>query len=325
MLILFAGALLCALAALMPARAHAQTCSAIVSPINFGTVSPISRAAVSGTGTINVTCNWTVISLAPVALVCLNLDAAEPRALTMSGGAATMQYELYSDQAHTIPWGSTNVGTTPISVQVTQPLLGTSATVSIPYYGQIAANQPTVPTANNGDTTYTHTFGGGETSMSYGYLLLGLIGPSSCSSLTPSSGAYSFAATATVTNNCNISASNLVFPSTGVLNRALSATGTITAQCTNGDAYRISLNGGSSGQVAARTMQLAGGSANVGYQIYTDQQNSTPWGDNSGGTATVSAVGTGATSSFTMYGLVPAQSTPQPGNYSDTVTATISF
>jgi spore coat protein U-like protein len=300
-LILLIGAMLCALAVLLPTRAYAQTCSATVSPINFGSVSPITRAAVNGSGTISVTCNWTIVSLAPTALVCLNLTAAQPRTLLMSGGSATMQYDLYADEAHTISWGSTAAATTPISVNLSQPALGTSTTVTLKYYGQIAPNQPTVPSANNGDTTYSHTFSGTETSMSYGYYLLGVLGPPGCSSLTSNGGAFPFAASATVINNCNISASNITFPAAGVLNSALTATGSITAQCTNGDAYRISLNAGSSGQVAARAMQPTSGSGGVAYQIYTDQGYSTPWGDNSNGTSTVTGVGTGNTASFTMY------------------------
>jgi spore coat protein U-like protein len=116
-----------------------------------------------------------------------------------------------------------------------------------------------------------------------------------------------------------------VFPAAGVLSSALSATGTITAQCTNGDAFKISLNGGASNQVNARTMVLSGGNATVGYQIYSDAQHTTLWGDGSSGTSAVFGTGSGNTASFTMYGVVPAQNTPQPGNYTDSVTATISF
>ncbi|WP_322047713.1 spore coat U domain-containing protein [Paraburkholderia sp. J67] len=325
LMMLFASVLLCVAATFMPGRAQAQTCTANVSAMNFGTVSPITRAAVNGSGTITVTCYWTVVSLSPTALVCLNLSAAQPRLLTQSGGTATMQYDLYSDQAYSISWGSTAAGTTPISVNVQQPLLGTSASVTIPYYGQIAANQPTVPTVNNADTTYSHTFSASDSSLMYGYYLLGILGPPGCSSLTSSGGGLNFTATANVTNNCNISASNIVFPAAGVLKSALTATGTIAAQCTNGDAFRISLNGGSSAQVNARTMVLSGGSATVGYQIYTDAAHTTLWGDTTNGTSAVYGTGSGNTASFTMYGVVPAQNTPQPGNYSDSVTATISF
>ena len=49
------------------------------------------------------------------------------------------------------------------------------------------------------------------------------------------------------------------------------------------------------------------------------------WGDGSGGTTIVSGTGTGAMQTQTVYGLVPPQSTPSPGDYKDTVTATVVF
>lgn len=50
-----------------------------------------------------------------------------------------------------------------------------------------------------------------------------------------------------------------------------------------------------------------------------------PWGDGTAGTATVAGTGTGANQVIRMYGLVPAQTTPSPGEYKDTVMATLYF
>jgi len=110
-----------------------------------------------------------------------------------------------------------------------------------------------------------------------------------------------------------------------VLASALTASGSISAQCTNGDAFQIALNGGSSGNVAARTMQRSGGGGSVGYQLYQDSGLTTPWGDGTGGTSMATGTGSGFAQALTVYGRVPAQATPAPGNYSDTITATISF
>jgi len=126
-------------------------------------------------------------------------------------------------------------------------------------------------------------------------------------------------------NNCLISASNIAFAATGVLKSALIATGAITARCTNGDAYRIALNGGTSGNVAARQMQRTGGGGAVNYQLYLDSGYASAWGDGTSGTAMVTGTGTGNATSINVYGRVPAQTTPMPGNYIDTITATISF
>ncbi|CAN0625401.1 Spore coat protein U (SCPU) domain-containing protein [Burkholderia multivorans] len=304
----------------LPCRAQAQSCSATVSAIDFGSVSPIALGAVNTTGTVSVTCTWPLITLTPYVQVCLNLGGTSPRSL--ANGSNALQYDLYQDAAHSLAWGSIYYGTTPVSLTLSKPLLDTSATSTVTLYGQIAGNQPTVPTVNNSSTVYTQTFGGNTTSINYAFFLLGT---PSCSSMTASDGTFPFSASATVVNNCYISATNLNFSATGVLNTALNATGSINARCTNGDAWRISLNGGSSGNVAGRAMQRSGGGGTVGYQLYTDAAHTTPWGDGTGGTAMATGTGNGAQQVISVYGVVPPQTTPAPGSYSDTITATISF
>lgn len=301
-------------------EAKAQVCTAASSNMAFGNVSPISGAAVQGTGTITVTCDWALISLQPNAQVCLNLAAPSPRQL--SNGSNTMQYDLYRDSARTQPWGSTTNGTTPISLTLAKPLLGTVASQAVTYYGLIAANQPTVPSVGSSNTVYSQIFTSAQTVLAYQAYLL--IAPA-CTSIAASGGSFPFTATATVVNNCNISASNLNFGTAGVLKNGLSASSSLSVQCTNNDAYRISLNGGGSTNVAARVMQRLGGGGSVNYQLYTDLAHTQIWGDGSGGTTRVTATGTGTAQAITVYGSVPAQTTPMPGNYSDTITATIEF
>ncbi|MFD1561475.1 spore coat protein U domain-containing protein [Paraburkholderia silviterrae] len=298
---------------------RAQTCSASATPVSFGSVSPIAGAAVSATSSINVTCTWPVITLTPDVLVCLSLGGTSPRSLT--SGTNALIYDLYRDAAHTQPWGSIYSGTTPISLIMAKPS-GTTLTTTVTVYGQISAAQPAVPTVNNVSTTYSQTFGGNTTSINYQFYLL--VAPT-CASLTATGGTFAFSVNANVINNCNISATNVAFGSAGVLSSQLRATGAITAQCTNGDAYKIALNGGASGNVGARAMQRSGGGGAVNYQLYLDSRYSSAWGDGTGGTATAAGTGTGAQQSFTVYGQVPAQSTPVPGSYSDTITATIYF
>ncbi|RKE24241.1 spore coat protein U-like protein [Paraburkholderia sp. BL23I1N1] len=310
--------LLCALLAALPQRASAQSCSASASALSFGTISPISLSAVNATGTLTISCTWPAITLTPSVQVCLNLNGTTPRYL--GSGSNQLQYGLYQDAAHSLAWGSTALGTNPISVVLNKPVTGTTATASVNFYGQIAGNQPTVPTTGNASTGYSQTLS--QTSLTYGFFLL--ISPG-CAALTTSAGSFGFSATATVVNNCQINATNMAFTATGLLGSALKATSTITARCTNGDAYRIALNGGLSGNVAARQMQRSGGSGAVNYQLYTDAARTSAWGDGTAGTTMATGTGSGNVDSFTVYGVVPAQSTPMPGSYSDTITATISF
>jgi spore coat protein U-like protein len=143
--------------------------------------------------------------------------------------------------------------------------------------------------------------------------------------LTTSNGSFPFTASATVINDCTITTTNVAFTATGVLSAALNATGSISTSCTNGDAFEIALNGGSSGNVAARQMQRSGGGGAVNYQLYLDPTRLTAWGDGTAGTSMATGTGSGNQQVITVYGQVPAQTTPAPGSYSDTITATISF
>ncbi len=298
--------------------ARAQSCQAVANPVGFGSVSPIANVAYTTTSTISVTCTWPAVSLTPDVLVCLNLGGTSPRSLV--NGSNTLSYDLFRDSGHAQAWGSTYSGTTPISLTMTKPS-GTSLTTTVTVYGQISSSQPTVPTVNNASTTYTQTFGGNTTSINYGFYLL--VAPT-CASLA-TGGTFPFTVTATVINNCNITATNVAFGSAGVLSSALNATGAITTVCTNGDAFRIALNGGASGNVGARAMQRSGGGGTVNYQLYLDSNHSSAWGDGTGSTAMQAGTGSGTQQVFTVYGKAPAQSTPAPGNYSDTITATIYF
>lgn len=309
---------LCALLGVLPQRASAQTCTASPSALSFGNVSPIGLSAVAATGTVSISCTWPAITLTPSVQVCLNMGGTTPRALTI--GANQLQYNLYQDAALSLPWGSTTLGTTPISVTLNKPVTGNTATTSVNFYGQITANQPTVPTTGNASTTYSQTLS--QTSLTYGFFLL--LAPG-CAALTTSAGSFGFTASATVVNNCLISATNVAFTSAGVLSSALNASGAITARCTNGDAYQIALSSGLSGSVAARQMQRTGGGGAVNYQLYTDAAHTSAWGDGTAGTTMATGTGSGNAVSITVYGRVPAQTTPMPGNYSDTITATISF
>ncbi|WP_319000775.1 MULTISPECIES: spore coat U domain-containing protein [unclassified Burkholderia] len=303
-----------------PRHAQAESCTATASNVSFGSVSPISNAPVAATGTVSITCTWSAVSLTPNVLVCLNLGGTSPRSLV--NGSNAMQYDLYLDGGHSVAWGSVYSGTTPASVTLVKPALGTSASATVTVYGQITGNQPTVPTTGNSTTTYSQTFGGNTTSINTGFYLLGA---PTCASLTTSNGTFPFSATANVVNNCNISATNVSFGTASLLSGSLTASGSITAQCTNGDAWQIALNGGGSGSVTARQMQRSGGGGAIGYGLYTDAARSIAWGDGTGGSSTVTGVGTGTSQVVTVYGAVPAQTTPAPGNYSDTITATISF
>jgi spore coat protein U-like protein len=137
-----------------------------------------------------------------------------------------------------------------------------------------------------------------------------------------------------VTSACEVSGSSgspgigtavLDFGSTALLLQAVEAdTGTAGVQalevlCNPNVAYTVSFDAGqNASQVADRAMRRDGGSELVNYQLYTDASRNTVL-------TSVSGVGTGALQPIQIFGRVPVQAAPVPGNYSDVVTVIVSF
>jgi spore coat protein U-like protein len=139
-------------------------------------------------------------------------------------------------------------------------------------------------------------------------------------------GSTTFSVTATVLASCTVSAGTLAFGSyTPTAGSPMDATSTVDVVCTNGTSYAVALDGGSTANnVAARAMNDTN-SHTLSYAIYKDSARATIWGDGTGATVTQSGTGSGSTQAFTAYGRVPALQFATAGNYSDTVTVTVSY
>jgi len=129
-----------------------------------------------------------------------------------------------------------------------------------------------------------------------------------------------------ITAECLInSATALDFGASGVLSSATTGTSIITVQCTSGTSYDVGLNAGLGAGATVASRKMTGpASATVTYSLYTDAAHTSVWGETIG-TDTVSSTGTGAAQAYTVYGQVPAQSTPAVGTYSDTITVTVTY
>lgn len=129
----------------------------------------------------------------------------------------------------------------------------------------------------------------------------------------------------TITASCTISsASTLNFGSSGVIAANVDQTSTVQVQCTNTTPYNIGLDAGTGSGATVAARKMTNGAATITYSLYSDSGRTTVWGSTIG-TNTVSATGSGAAQSFTVYGRVPAQSTPAPAVYTDTVTVTVTY
>jgi spore coat protein U-like protein len=98
--------------------------------------------------------------------------------------------------------------------------------------------------------------------------------------------------------------------------------GALNFACGMSENVTIALSTGA-GTYAQREM-LYLSTNQLGYNIYTDFSFSTVWGDGTQGTQTVQ-INTGAEPLVPVFGRVPAQQSAIAGNYSDTITVTVSF
>jgi len=150
--------------------------------------------------------------------------------------------------------------------------------------------------------------------------LLHLVSASHATSTTST-----FTTQITLTASCTInSASTLNFGTQGVLTTNTDQTSTIQVQCTNTTPYNIGLDAGTGTGATMAVRKLTSGGATVNYSLYSDTGRTTVWG-NTIGTDTAAATGNGAAQSYTVYGRVPAQTTPAPGTYNDTITVTVTY
>jgi spore coat protein U-like protein len=134
-----------------------------------------------------------------------------------------------------------------------------------------------------------------------------------------SSGTMSISAT--VANQCSVSASNMNFGTASLLTSALSATSNISVTCNAAIPLTIALDNGATG-TGPTTRLMTAGTHTVQYGIYKDGAHSQPWGSTVG-TNTASANGPSA--SLTAYGQVPTQAAPPPGSYADIVGVTVTY
>jgi spore coat protein U-like protein len=135
-----------------------------------------------------------------------------------------------------------------------------------------------------------------------------------------------FQVTMTLQAECKLtSASDLAFGTSGVIQAAVNATSAIGVQCTNTTPYNVGLSAGAgSGATVALRKMTSAGSATINYQLFRDTARTQTWGDVVG-TNTASATGNGAVQTLTVYGTVPAQTTPAAGSYTDTVQVTVTY
>lgn len=129
-----------------------------------------------------------------------------------------------------------------------------------------------------------------------------------------------FLVTANVNGTCSISANPIPFGTyTGA---QVDQSATLQVNCTNLQAYTVTLNNGVNATGVQRRMNNAG--QYIPYQIYTDAAHANIWNASTG--ANINAgIGDGTNQSYTMYGRAPGGGATAAGAYQDTITATVTY
>jgi len=147
------------LAALLGARAHADvsSCTISASGVAFGTYTPATPAALTGTGTVNLTC--TVTTKKSTVTIDLSTGSSGSYATrTLRSGTDVLNYNLYLDAADTQVWGDG----TGASVEDTVPIMahgnGSQANATFTIYGAVAALQDPAPGSYTDTITVTVNF-----------------------------------------------------------------------------------------------------------------------------------------------------------------------
>jgi spore coat protein U-like protein len=116
-----------------------------------------------------------------------------------------------------------------------------------------------------------------------------------------------------------------VFALTSTAGAGSFSVGNCSKNAQNTRSYTAALSTGTSGSFASRSMKS--GASVLTYNLYTTLQHATVWGDGTGSTATISnnPASLSTITTHTIYGLIPAGQDVPAGNYSDTITITVSF
>lgn len=272
--------------------AHADgTCTPSSTGLEFGSV-PSGTAITAGS--IVLTCTGSGTLNYTVKLGTGASGTIAPRQLR--SGASLLDDNLYRDPARTQVWGDGTGGSTTVTGTVSL-LQQRSASVTVPVYGKIAGQL--APGAGR----YSDT------------IIVSVV-----TGLATSTGAMPVSAT--IQPSCTIAATDLLFGAyTG---NQLDGQSQMSLSCTNGVPWSVGLSPGNWPGATAVTRRMAGPGSPMAYALFRDSARTLNWG-NTVGVDTLSGTSTGTVQRIPVYGRVPAAQLLPPGNYHDTIVATVSF
>lgn len=304
---------------LLPSLCLAQSCSFTATDMSFGAVDTLGGGPVSSTATISISCTGALLT-SPRILICPGIGAgsggaSSAAARQMKNGTSSLNYQLYADSGHSLTWGSNNwpYPALPPVFATNLNILGFVNT-STTLYGSVFGGQGAAAPGS-----FVSNFTTADTYFIYRYST-----DTSCATPSGTLAGVTFAVNANVAANCLVSVGNVDFGTRGVLSANVDAQGSVTATCTAGTTYTISLSGGTA-NAAPTARKMSKAAETVTYGLYKDTNRSQPWGDATTPGSTMAGTGTGSAQVLTVYGRVPPQTTPTPGTYTDTVVVTLTY
>jgi spore coat protein U-like protein len=164
--------------------------------------------------------------------------------------------------------------------------------------------------------------------------LLGIFLVASVASFASNTATSDMTVTASVTNNCTISANTLAFgaydPVVTNQTSPLDQSTTVNVACTNGTSAKITFGQGANADIgggstdSAPLRRLSDGTNFLNYNLYKAADRLTVWGNDDATSVTYTGIGSGE--SVSVFGRIAGgQNKPAGSGYTDTVVATITF
>ena len=305
--------------------ASAQSCQVSNTPtLDFGTSSPTANT--DAQTTVTLSCQGPPTFSAQIT-ACVFIDLGSPGGMAprkMSNDAgALMNYDLYSNAARTQLIGPFGSGYPIYAINFP---IATAAQLQINFtiYGRIPRAQA-LPAAY----VYTALPGASMVRYSYGSQLLPAPSPENCRDGTslPFGGVgtsnFTFGTVqARAANTCVLDmASDLDFGSTSRLDTPINEISELRMRCATDTPWSITLDNGANSDNGQRRMASNGNY--IPYELYRDPVLNIPWGNTQD--TGISEEGVNLDVAIPVYGRVFQQAAPAPGNYSDTITVTLTY
>ena len=299
------------------APATAQVCNFAISNFNFGNINIGPGGTAPTTGTLTATCSGIA---GRTITICPNIgdgtggsNSGSPRLL--KNGTSSIPYNFLQSNGQV--WGSYVWPYAPKPPIFSLTLNSTgSASFTQPIQAVIAGSIATAPTG-----LYSSTYSTFHTLLDYGYNTT-----QNCNTISARATQASFTVQAQNTPTCNVAVTAMNFGTISGLTTAQITSNQIALTCTNGASYTVALNNGANGGTSPvlRYMAAPGVTQKLSYGVFKDAAHGQPWGSTIG-TDTQSGTGNGVAQNYAAYAFMPAQGSPNPGTYSDTVIVTVNY